>query len=335
MPVAPGPPSRHSPRLAVMRAMQRLAASSYGPAGCSKIVQAGEAGGALTVTTTSHRLFGALCLDDPVAKVLQQLLTARQERGADGGLLTIMLAAGLVLGAAERGLPARLCAMLLPAALTRCVRAVLDGEGDDVPAVLPAAVAIRMSDLPCLLAIVRAVLRPKHVAMPDDSDEAAQRLALLLVEAFVTSLTDAQAADGDHQTQALTSPSASDQLLPSPAERRAAAVLPGEREPTREVGVRSSERPPASRPSRQPRAPSPPAAAARTSLTHPPEAEDEHFIGLYSLRLDDERANGQDETEALRLHACSRACTRMGLHACTRLCMHARNCGRHAARARD
>jgi len=114
--------------------------------------------------------------------------------------------------------------------------------------VLPAAVAIRMSDLPCLLAIVRAVLRPKHVAMPDDSDEAAQRLALLLVEAFVTSLTDAQAADGDHQTQALTSPSASDQLLPSPAERRAAAVLPGEREPTREVGVRSSERPPASRP---------------------------------------------------------------------------------------
>ena len=173
--------------------MQRLAASSYGPAGCSKIVQAGEAGGALTVTTTSHRLFGALCLDDPVAKVLQQLLTARQERGADGGLLTIML----------------------------------DGEGDDVPAVLPAAVAIRMSDLPCLLALVRAVLRPKHVAMPDDSDEAAQRLALLLVEAFVTSLTDAQAADGD-QSQALTSPSASDQLLPSPAERRAAAVLPGE-----------------------------------------------------------------------------------------------------------
>ena len=223
----PKPTSRHGPRLACMRSMQRLAASSYGPAGCSKIVQAGEAGGALTVTTTSHRLFGALCLDDPVAKVLQQLLTARQERGADGGLLTIMLAAGLVLGAAERGLPARLCAMLLPAALTRCVRAVLDGEGDDVPAVLPAAVAIRMSDLPCLLALVRAVLRPKHVAMPDDSDEAAQRLALLLVEAFVTSLTDAQAADGD-QSQALTSPSASDQLLPSPAERRAAAVLPGE-----------------------------------------------------------------------------------------------------------
>lgn len=218
-----------------VRSMRELAASSYGPTGRSKIIQAGAAGagGALTVTTTSHRLFGALSLDDPLARVLLQLLEARQERGADGGLFTVMLAAGLVLGATERGLPARLCALLLPAALSQCLRAVLDGEHTSLtdcssPRSPPAAVPIRMSQLPCLLAMVRAVLQPKHVAVPDDSEESVPKLALLLVESFVTSLADDGAAADAADPADAAGAADDDAIKPSAAERRAAAVLPGE-----------------------------------------------------------------------------------------------------------
>ena len=76
-----------------------LAATSYGPGGRAKVIRANAHGGALTVTSSSHRLFSAVKLEHPVALVLVELLAARQARGADGGLFTMLLATGLLRGA--------------------------------------------------------------------------------------------------------------------------------------------------------------------------------------------------------------------------------------------
>ena len=56
----------------VLELMRSLAASSYGPLGRSKMVQPRAGSGTLTVTSTSHRLFGELQLEHPVARVLLQ-----------------------------------------------------------------------------------------------------------------------------------------------------------------------------------------------------------------------------------------------------------------------
>ena len=56
---------------AVLAALQELALSTLGPAGRFKMIRA-NAQGALTVTSTSHRLFGALRLEHPLARVLAE-----------------------------------------------------------------------------------------------------------------------------------------------------------------------------------------------------------------------------------------------------------------------
>lgn len=210
-----------------LRLMLDLAATSYGPGGRSKIVRAGAAGGNLTVTTTSHRLLGALTLENPVARVLAQLIASRQERGADGGLLTIMIACGIVLGSSSRRLPPRLCAALLSEALDRGVRIVLDGSAVSSHApcrpAAPnqgAAASLKMSNLPCLLSIVRAVLKPKHVALPSGCNDDADQLALLLVTCFVQSLAD-EAPDRSAAPE-------DDLSAVGPSAKRAATFLPGE-----------------------------------------------------------------------------------------------------------
>ena len=95
-----------------IRLLHQLAASSFGPGGRFKMIRANDQG-ALTVTTTSHRLFGALRMDHPVCRVIVELLGARQAHGADGGLSTVMLATGLLLRVEESGLPRRQAATLL------------------------------------------------------------------------------------------------------------------------------------------------------------------------------------------------------------------------------
>ena len=202
----------------VLELMRSLAATSYGPMGRSKIVQPRAGSGTLTVTSMSHRLFGELQLEHPVARVLLQMLAGRQVRGADGGLFTVMLACSLVLGAKRQRLPARSCVSLLRGLLTESLHAVLEGRdasggttglvsgrpagrcGRPWPPTPAAAVPLRMHDLPSLLSAVRSVLRPKHVGMPHMATAATRRaedgsgasacdeLALLVVRGFVESI---------------------------------------------------------------------------------------------------------------------------------------------------
>lgn len=232
--------------LSVLEPLLQLAASSYGPAGRAKLIRPDTAGecSSVTVTSISHRLFGALLVEDAVARVLLQLVAARQTRGADGGLLTLQLAALLVLGARRQRLPARLCAALLPEAFEACVRVVLwgdkgkaHGRADAGPSssgwrMPPASLPLRMSDLACLLALVQGVLAPKHVALPGGDTESIRQLALLIVKAFVESLPDADESLTGHADEVAQAHGQ------SAVEVRAAAVLPGVR-PLAVIGPRT------------------------------------------------------------------------------------------------
>ena len=196
-----------------------LASTSYGPAGRSKLVRANEAA-ALTVTTASHVLFSAVKLDEPVAKVILELLAARQQKGADGGLFTVMFAASLLRGVWRSRLPPRIAALLLPEALAWCASYARSGS---------AALAgrFRMSALPCLLALVRGVLAPKHVALPAGDDSALQQLCVLVVSAFVRAAPRSGGGGGggggggDEPNADLDVDEGS-----APAQRRAARLLP-------------------------------------------------------------------------------------------------------------
>ena len=197
-----------------------LASTSYGPAGRSKLVRANEAA-ALTVTTTSHVLFSAVKLDEPVAKVILELLAARQQKGADGGLFTVMFAASLLRGVWRSRLPPRIAALLLPEALAWCASYARSGS---------AALAgrFRMSALPCLLALVRGVLAPKHVALPAGDDSALQQLCVLVVSAFVRAAPRSGGGGGGGGGGGDDEPNADLDVDEgsAPAQRRAARLLP-------------------------------------------------------------------------------------------------------------
>ena len=158
--------TRRSSTLA-LDTLSHLASTCYGPAGRSKIIRANASGGGLTITSTSHKLFSALALHEPIAKVVLELLIARQAKGADGGLFTVLLTTGLLRGAWRSSLPPRVVAALVPEALARCAAYARCGS---------LAGRLRISHLPTLLALVRGVLAPKHVALPAGNAAALQAL---------------------------------------------------------------------------------------------------------------------------------------------------------------
>lgn len=166
-----------------------LACTSIGPMGRPKLIRPRPECSAVVVTSMSHRLFGALKVENPVVRILQQFLAARKCRSADGGLLSIIIACRLVLGAHERLLPARFCAALLPTLLARGLHNILEVKRSSGSGQVPSAAApLRMSDARSLLALVRTALRTKRVALPGCGVSDIERLAVLLVSAFMQSL---------------------------------------------------------------------------------------------------------------------------------------------------
>jgi hypothetical protein len=187
-----------------LAALRRLAASSYGPAGRSKVLRANANSNGTLVTSISHRLFGALHVEHPAMRVLLESLQQRQS--ADGGLFTVLLATELLLSVIASGEHGRRIAALLPQVGDRAAAYVLKPSGH-------ASVALRLSDLNALLALVHGataanypacaphaasrtrvascagVLSTKRVALPSLKDGVqggeVRHLALLIVSAFV------------------------------------------------------------------------------------------------------------------------------------------------------
>lgn len=205
-----------------LKTMQHLAADSVGPRGFPQVIRPNE-DAAPVLTSISHRLFDQLNIDHPAARAMLQMLQARQAKGADGGLLTVYLASTLTLAATDRAMPSRLVAALLPSVLNRCLSSVLDDvdhDGHD-----PVAIPLRMSDLPSLIALVRTVLLPKHLAVPQSAHpDAAEKLNLLIVTAFVRSLPD-----GDSAALGDMGAAAEARVTQSAAAARAALNTPGVR----------------------------------------------------------------------------------------------------------
>jgi len=202
-----------------LQLLRTLSASSYGPAGKSKIIRA-SSDGALTITSTSHRIFGAIRVEQPLARVLLELTSARQAGGADGGLFTLLLATELLLLAERAPLSSHLVSSLLPEAMELCTSFLLAPEC--------AVVAdLKVSDLESLLALMQSVLSPKRVALPslDGLNPAVgevRQLAFLIVSAFVQSIGSA----ADYETEMAPSKT---NLNPSQPDEQPTNLLPGVR----------------------------------------------------------------------------------------------------------
>ncbi|KAL3924410.1 MAG: hypothetical protein SGPRY_003922 [Prymnesium sp.] len=210
-----------------------LAASSYGPSGSSKIVRASPTSPPL-VTSLSHRLFGALACDEPLCRVLLDLLAAKQANGSDGGLFTLLLASHLLLRARESGIHPTPLAAQLGEAMEWCLRFL------DSPQ-CAAAAPLGMSHLPSLLALLHSILSPKRVAFPAQdplpssalpspslpSQDAlrspptsdARSLALLILRGFVHSIGSEEPSPSRLASEA----------APSSPDERASRLLPGVR----------------------------------------------------------------------------------------------------------
>jgi len=189
--------SRREPAHRGIDQLERLATSSYGPRGRSKLLTNAN-GGCITLTSISHRLVTNLRPDDPLAKVLLELLSSRQARGADGGLFTIIFASALLRSAASSRLPPRVVTALLPEVLTECVAHLRSGR-------CAAAAPFRVSALPCLLALVHAVVSPKQVAIGSALPGELRHVCLLVVHAFVRSI-GAGLAQGPAPAEPYTAP---------------------------------------------------------------------------------------------------------------------------------
>ena len=76
--------------------LREVAGSSIGPLGRLKIVRGGADGSLVLVTSSSQRLLGGANAQSPFARLLLDLCRAQRGRGGDGGLLTLALAASLI-----------------------------------------------------------------------------------------------------------------------------------------------------------------------------------------------------------------------------------------------
>lgn len=166
------------PALAGLAPLEELAVSSYGPLGRAKLLTNAH-GGAATLSSVSHRLVAAAGSRPAAAKVLLELLSTRQARGADCGLFSIIFATALIRATAS--LPPRVITALLPEALAECMVHLRSGR---CAAVAP----IRVSSLPCLLALVHTVISPKQVAVGSALPGELRHVCLLIVQAFVQSI---------------------------------------------------------------------------------------------------------------------------------------------------
>ena len=209
--------------VAALQLISRLAMSSYGPGGRSKLVRTSGSSEAVLATSISHRLFSVLRVEHPVARVLVELLNHRQAHGQDGGLFTVILATQLLLAVADSRSHGRRLAALLPQVVDQCIAHVSDPCNG-------ASVGLRLSDLNGLLALVHGVLSSKRVALTSRDDLLsgssggdARRLALLILSAFVQSI-------GHLDDRVSGSSRMGIACATSRAEERAAVLLPGVRQ---------------------------------------------------------------------------------------------------------
>jgi hypothetical protein len=157
----------------------QCAAGCFGPRGRPRWV-----GAAGELSSASARVLPALARAAPRAplgRLLLELVAAQARVQGDHGLWAAMLAARLVRGALERGVPARALAAATGAALRWCRQAVQP----------PCAVAraVRLDDLAILLAVARSALVPKCGTAAALSASEVERLALVCVQALISGLS--------------------------------------------------------------------------------------------------------------------------------------------------
>eukprot|EP00727_Mastigamoeba_balamuthi_P002641 m51a1_g12374 putative mckusick-kaufman bardet-biedl syndromes chaperonin (240) ;mRNA; f:606920-607789 len=132
-----------------LRALERLAASCYGPRGSSKLVTASD-GSPIALTTHSRRLLASVSVSEPLAASLLALATGGDPE-APGGLARLLLASRLLRAGLECSCPPHMFAC--------CLRKAQQRSG-------AARVELDWSDAAQLVGVVRSVLGAKPCALP-------------------------------------------------------------------------------------------------------------------------------------------------------------------------
>ncbi|KAG8469324.1 hypothetical protein KFE25_007842 [Diacronema lutheri] len=167
--------------------LREVAGSSIGPLGRLKIVRGGADGSLVLVTSSSQRLLGGANAQSPFARLLLDLCRAQRGRGGDGGLLTLALAASLIVDGFALGMGRH----ALCATLERCVSICHDEMFD---ARWPLAAHMHWRDLALPTALARSVVGAKRATLL--SAHELEHVSALVVDAFVRTHDGAAGAAG-------------------------------------------------------------------------------------------------------------------------------------------
>ena len=170
--------------LTALKTLHEIVSSSIGPYGNMKIIQ-NQSGGHLTVTSSSKRLLTSLSITKPVIQLLVSSAQGHLDAYKDGGLFLLSLAISLIKTSVESDLNCKILSEIYEKYLTLCVEYLSSPE-------CPCKVNVVLSDIKFMKSCVRTVVQAKPLCRLNE--EKLDLISRLLIEAFLTSVTDTESA---------------------------------------------------------------------------------------------------------------------------------------------
>ena len=166
--------------LAALITLLELVSSSIGHHGNIKILQ-NQSGGHLTLTSSSKRLLTSLSITKPVIQLLVSSAQGHLDAYKDGGLFLLSLATSLIKTSVESDLNCKILSEIYEKFLTLCVEYLNSDE-------CTCKVNVVLSDIKFMKSCVRSIVQAKPLCRLNE--EKLDLISRLLIEAFLTSVTD-------------------------------------------------------------------------------------------------------------------------------------------------
>lgn len=171
---------KNSDALAAFKTLYDLVSSAQGPCGNTKILQ-NLSGGHLTLTSSSKRLLNTLSITKPVIELLVSSAQGHLDAYKDGGLFLLSLTCSLIMASVESDLNRRILSEIYEKFLTLCVEYL---NSDECACKINAVLA----DIGFVKSCVRTVVQAKPLCRLND--EKLDLISRLLIEAFLTTVSD-------------------------------------------------------------------------------------------------------------------------------------------------
>ena len=170
--------------LEALKTLLEIVSSSLGHHGNIKIFQ-NQSGGHLTLTSSSKRLLSSLSITKPVIQLLVSSAQGHLDAYKDGGLFLLSLATSLIKTSVESDLNCKILSEIYEKFLTLCVEYLSSDE-------CSCKVNVVLSDIKFMKSCVRSIVQAKPLCRLNE--EKLDLISRLLIEAFLTSVTDTDSA---------------------------------------------------------------------------------------------------------------------------------------------